>query len=314
MWVDARTWSDRAPPSARSEGIALSLQRRGVAVVRVRRGDDLASVLQAGVRVATPPPSQAVRAREGRRSNGWRRRSRCTSRWSRSRSGTCGRSRIPSCPTSWLWAVLALTPALLAALGPQQLAPRRFAVLIDPGDRHRHRRRHRPLAVPAAPARRHRLLPAGRRRPPRRARPLGAHAAAVRPGEGAAAARRRRARHLRLLRALAAALLVWRSPYPAIVVGFIPFLVVSTVYVLPRPTLRAAIFLGADARHPGRAVAATETDDPARRRSRGGAGRRARGHAAGRREERDAGLEAVGQAARRRAPASASSGTTPTPA
>ncbi len=43
--------------------------------------------------------------------------------------------------------------------------------------------------------------------------------------------------------ALAAALLVWRSPYPAIVVGFIPFLVVSTVYVLPRPTLRAAIFL-----------------------------------------------------------------------
>ena len=48
--------------------------------------------------------------------------------------------------------------------------------------------------------------------------------------------------------ALAAALLVWRSPYPAIVVGFIPFLVVSTVYVLPRPTLRAAIFLGADAR------------------------------------------------------------------
>ena len=44
------------------EGIALSLQRRGVAVVRVRRGDDLASVLQAGVRVATPPPSQAVRA------------------------------------------------------------------------------------------------------------------------------------------------------------------------------------------------------------------------------------------------------------
>ena len=36
---------------------------------------------------------------------------------------------------------------------------------------------------------------------------------------------------------------MWRSPYPAIVVGFIPFLVVSTVYVLPRPTLRAAIFL-----------------------------------------------------------------------
>ena len=27
----------------------------------------------------------------------------------------------------WLWAVLALTPALLAALGAQQLAPRRFA-------------------------------------------------------------------------------------------------------------------------------------------------------------------------------------------
>ena len=57
--------------------------------------------------------------------------------------------------------------------------------------------------------------------------------------------------------ALAAALLVWRAPYPAIVVGFIPFLVVSTVYALPRPTLRAAIFLGADAGHPRRAVAAT---------------------------------------------------------
>jgi hypothetical protein len=33
-----------------------------VAVVRVRRGDYLATVLQAGVRVASPPPSQAVRA------------------------------------------------------------------------------------------------------------------------------------------------------------------------------------------------------------------------------------------------------------
>lgn len=62
VWVDARTWNDRAPAVGGPEGIALSLQRRGVAVVRVRRGDDLASVLQAGVRVATPPPSQAVRA------------------------------------------------------------------------------------------------------------------------------------------------------------------------------------------------------------------------------------------------------------
>jgi hypothetical protein len=62
VWVDARTWGDRAPAVGTSEGIALALQRRGVAVVRIRRGDDLASVLQAGVRVATPPPSQAVRA------------------------------------------------------------------------------------------------------------------------------------------------------------------------------------------------------------------------------------------------------------
>jgi hypothetical protein len=43
--------------------------------------------------------------------------------------------------------------------------------------------------------------------------------------------------------ALAASLLVWRAPFPAIVVSFIPFLVVSTVFQLPRPTLRAAIFL-----------------------------------------------------------------------
>ena len=31
-----------------------------------------------------------------------------------------------------LWAVLAVTPALVAALGPQQLAPRRFLILIIP--------------------------------------------------------------------------------------------------------------------------------------------------------------------------------------
>ena len=59
MWVDARTGSDCAPSPGVAEGIALSLQRRGVAVVRVRRGDDLGAVLQAGVRGA--PSARAER-------------------------------------------------------------------------------------------------------------------------------------------------------------------------------------------------------------------------------------------------------------
>jgi uncharacterized protein (DUF58 family) len=63
VWVDPRTWADRVPAPGASDGIALALQRRGVAVVRVRRGDDLAAVLQAGVRTAGHAPKpEAVRA------------------------------------------------------------------------------------------------------------------------------------------------------------------------------------------------------------------------------------------------------------
>ncbi len=46
-----------------------------------------------------------------------------------------------------------------------------------------------------------------------------------------------------LLAALAAVILVWRSALPAIVLAFVPFLVVSTVFSLDRPALRAAIML-----------------------------------------------------------------------
>jgi hypothetical protein len=63
VWVDARSWAERVPAPGAAEGIAIALQRRGVAVVRVRRGDDLGSVLQAGVRAASPTPvSEAARA------------------------------------------------------------------------------------------------------------------------------------------------------------------------------------------------------------------------------------------------------------
>jgi transglutaminase-like putative cysteine protease len=46
-----------------------------------------------------------------------------------------------------------------------------------------------------------------------------------------------------LLAALAAAILVWEAPLPAIVLAFVPFLVVSTVFRLEAPVLRAAIML-----------------------------------------------------------------------
>ena len=150
----------------------------------------------------------------------------------------------PAMPDLWVWAVLALVPALLAALGSQQGAPRRYALLALPAI---------VTAVGVAtghwPFRPHLLGDAGYFRlvggdlqdgldrwvrtllpyDPVKATQL--HAVVVLTIFGCFAA-------------LAAALLVWRAPYPAIVVGFIPFLVVSTVYVLPRPTLRAAIFLG----------------------------------------------------------------------
>jgi transglutaminase-like putative cysteine protease len=47
-----------------------------------------------------------------------------------------------------------------------------------------------------------------------------------------------------LLAALAAAILVWEAPLPAIVLAFVPFLVVSTVFRLEAPVLRAGIMLG----------------------------------------------------------------------
>ncbi len=58
VWVDARSWAERTAPGT-PDGIALSLQRRGVSVVRLRRGDDIASSLQAGVR---PAPRAEVHA------------------------------------------------------------------------------------------------------------------------------------------------------------------------------------------------------------------------------------------------------------
>jgi uncharacterized protein (DUF58 family) len=51
VWVDARSWAGPAAVGT-PDGIALSLQRRGVAIARLRRGDDVAAALQAGVRGA----------------------------------------------------------------------------------------------------------------------------------------------------------------------------------------------------------------------------------------------------------------------
>ncbi len=142
-----------------------------------------------------------------------------------------------------LWAVLALAPALLAALSSQQLAPRRFAVLVLPAI---------VVAVGAAtghwPFRPHLLGDTGYFRLvggdlhdglERWVRTLLPYDPAKAPQLHAVVL----LAIFACFAALAASLLVWRSPYPAIVVGFIPFLVVSTVYVLPQPTLRAAIFL-----------------------------------------------------------------------
>jgi transglutaminase-like putative cysteine protease len=143
----------------------------------------------------------------------------------------------------WLWAVLALAPALVAAVGAQQLAPRRFAVLIVPATI---------TAIGAAtghwPFRPHLLGDTGYFRLvggdlhdglDRWVRTLLPYDPSNAPELHAVVA----LAIFACFAALAAALLVWRSPYPAIVVGFIPFLVVSTVYILPQPTLRAAIFL-----------------------------------------------------------------------
>ena len=143
----------------------------------------------------------------------------------------------------WLWALLALIPALLASLGSQRLAPRRFAALIVPA-----------IVVAIGAATGHWPF-----RPTCSATPgyfrlvggdlhdgLDRWVRTLLPYDPVKAAQLHAVVVLAIFAcfaALAAALLVWRSPYPAIVVGFIPFLVVSTVYVLPRPTLRAAIFL-----------------------------------------------------------------------
>lgn len=43
-WVDARSWGDGSEPGA-PDGIASTLARRGVAVTRIRKGDDLAARL-----------------------------------------------------------------------------------------------------------------------------------------------------------------------------------------------------------------------------------------------------------------------------
>jgi transglutaminase-like putative cysteine protease len=144
----------------------------------------------------------------------------------------------------WVWAVLALAPALIAALGAQQLAPRRFALLAIPAVI---------TAIGAAtghwPFRPHLLGDTGYFRLvggdlhdglDRWVRTLLPYDPVKAPQLHAVVS----LAIFACFAALAAALLVWRAPYPAIVVGFIPFLVVSTVYVLPRPTLRAAIFLG----------------------------------------------------------------------
>ena len=142
-----------------------------------------------------------------------------------------------------LWAVLAVTPALVAALGPQHLAPKRFLILIIPATI---------TAIGAAtghwPFRPHLLGDSGYFKLvggeihdglDRWVRTLLPYDPVRAPELHAVVA----LACFLCFAALAASLLVWRAPFPAIVVSFIPFLVVSTVFQLPRPTLRAAIFL-----------------------------------------------------------------------
>ncbi|HVI19780.1 MAG TPA: transglutaminaseTgpA domain-containing protein, partial [Gaiellales bacterium] len=132
---------------------------------------------------------------------------------------------------------------LLAALGPQHLAPRRFAILIIPAA---------VTAIGAAtghwPFRPHLLGDSGYFRLvggeihdglDRWVRTVLPYDPVKGPELHAVVA----LAVFACFAALAAALLVWRAPYPAIVLAFIPFLVVSTVFVLPRPALRAALFL-----------------------------------------------------------------------
>ena len=52
IWVDARSWSGRPREVGPMDGIALAIQRRGVAIAHVRRGDDLADALSAGAYAA----------------------------------------------------------------------------------------------------------------------------------------------------------------------------------------------------------------------------------------------------------------------
>jgi hypothetical protein len=64
VWVDSRTFGDGEIPPGMPDGVALTLARRGVGVVRLRRGDDLATALagsgRGAVRAAreTPPRVQ----------------------------------------------------------------------------------------------------------------------------------------------------------------------------------------------------------------------------------------------------------------
>ncbi len=57
IWVDARSWSRprRAPEAGAPDGVALRLARAGVAVARLRRGDDVRAALAGGVE-ALPEP------------------------------------------------------------------------------------------------------------------------------------------------------------------------------------------------------------------------------------------------------------------
>jgi hypothetical protein len=60
VWVDARTWARRAPEPGAPDGVAVRLARAGVAVARLRRGDDVRAALAGTVE---PVPEQ-VRAPE----------------------------------------------------------------------------------------------------------------------------------------------------------------------------------------------------------------------------------------------------------
>jgi uncharacterized protein (DUF58 family) len=61
VWVDARTWARRAPEPGSPDGVALRLARAGVAVARVRRGDDVRAAL-AGTREAPADPGERPQA------------------------------------------------------------------------------------------------------------------------------------------------------------------------------------------------------------------------------------------------------------